>query len=209
MSDILEYKCPCCGGAIEFNSKLQKMKCPYCDTEFDMETVKEFNEAAASQQADDMTWENASGTDWKENETDKMSVYVCQSCGGEIVADESTGASSCPFCGNPVVISGKFSGDLRPDFIIPFKLDKKAAKEGLNKTFTARSFFPRFSKKRTILTRSKASTCHSGFLTQTPLQISAIMPPAPVSGAMMSMTIRKPATTLFSAPEISVSTRFL
>ena len=66
MSDILEYKCPCCGGAIEFNSKLQKMKCPYCDTEFDMETVKEFNEAAASQQADDMTWENASGTDWKE-----------------------------------------------------------------------------------------------------------------------------------------------
>ena len=61
MSDILEYKCPCCGGAIEFNSKLQKMKCPYCDTEFDMETVKEFNEAAASQQADDMTWENASG----------------------------------------------------------------------------------------------------------------------------------------------------
>lgn len=40
MSDILEYKCPCCGGAIEFNSKLQKMKCPYCDTEFDMETVR-------------------------------------------------------------------------------------------------------------------------------------------------------------------------
>ena len=69
MSDILEYKCPCCGGAIEFNSKLQKMKCPYCDTEFDMETVKEFNEAAASQQADDMTWETASGTDWKEHET--------------------------------------------------------------------------------------------------------------------------------------------
>ena len=38
MSDLLEYKCPCCGGAIEFNSTLQKMKCPYCDTEFDMET---------------------------------------------------------------------------------------------------------------------------------------------------------------------------
>ena len=48
MSDLLEYKCPCCGGAIEFNSTLQKMKCPYCDTEFDMETVKEFNEAAAN-----------------------------------------------------------------------------------------------------------------------------------------------------------------
>ena len=62
MSDLLEYKCPCCGGAIEFNSTLQKMKCPYCDTEFDMEAVKEFNEAAANQQSDELNWESASET---------------------------------------------------------------------------------------------------------------------------------------------------
>ena len=36
MTTLLEYKCPNCGGAIEFNSSIQKMKCPYCDTEFDM-----------------------------------------------------------------------------------------------------------------------------------------------------------------------------
>ena len=40
MGNIQEYKCPCCGGAIEFNSKLQKMKCPYCDTEFEIETLQ-------------------------------------------------------------------------------------------------------------------------------------------------------------------------
>ena len=68
MSDLLEYKCPCCGGAIEFNSTLQKMKCPYCDTEFDMETVKEFNEAAANQQSDELNWESASDNSWKEDE---------------------------------------------------------------------------------------------------------------------------------------------
>ena len=65
MSDLLEYKCPCCGGAIEFNSTLQKMKCPYCDTEFDMEPVKEFNEAAANQQADELNWDSASDNSWK------------------------------------------------------------------------------------------------------------------------------------------------
>ena len=52
MSAIKEYKCPACGGTMEFDSTSQKMKCPYCDTEFDMETVKEFNEGAANQQAD-------------------------------------------------------------------------------------------------------------------------------------------------------------
>ena len=147
MSDLLEYKCPCCGGAIEFNSTLQKMKCPYCDTEFDMETVKEFNEAAANQQSDELNWESASDNSWKEDEASGMSVYICQSCGGEIVADESTGASSCPFCGNPVVMSGKFSGTLRPDFIIPFKLDKKAAKEGLTKHLHGKILLPKVFKK--------------------------------------------------------------
>ena len=39
MAAIQEYKCPCCGGAIAFDSTLQKMKCTYCDTEFEMETL--------------------------------------------------------------------------------------------------------------------------------------------------------------------------
>ena len=29
---LQEFKCPCCGGAIRFDSTIQKMKCPYCDT---------------------------------------------------------------------------------------------------------------------------------------------------------------------------------
>ena len=44
MPELLEYKCPSCGGAINFDSSLQKMKCPYCDTEFDMDTLKAFDE---------------------------------------------------------------------------------------------------------------------------------------------------------------------
>ena len=37
MADIMEYKCPNCGGAVNFDSSVQKMKCPYCDSEFEME----------------------------------------------------------------------------------------------------------------------------------------------------------------------------
>ena len=40
MAGMLEYKCPCCDGAIQFDSATQKMKCPYCDTEFDVDTLK-------------------------------------------------------------------------------------------------------------------------------------------------------------------------
>ena len=35
MGELQEYKCLCCGGGIRFDSKAQKLKCPYCDTEFE------------------------------------------------------------------------------------------------------------------------------------------------------------------------------
>ena len=72
-----------------------------------------------------MNWETNAGGEWKADETDGMDVYTCQSCGGEIVADSTTAASKCPYCDNPVVMTGKFSGDLRPDYVIPFKDDRR------------------------------------------------------------------------------------
>ena len=36
MSDMMEYKCPACGGALEFDSASQRMKCPYCDSAYDI-----------------------------------------------------------------------------------------------------------------------------------------------------------------------------
>ena len=48
---------------------------------------------------------------------------------GEIVGDDTLGSTACPYCDNPVVLMGQFSGDLKPDYVIPFKVDKKAAKK--------------------------------------------------------------------------------
>ena len=90
-----------------------------------------------------LKWKQAQ---WQEGEADGLRSYVCKSCGGEIVGDENTAATSCPFCGNPVVMMGQFSGALKPDLVIPFKLDKKAAKEGLKKHLTGKRFLPKIFK---------------------------------------------------------------
>ena len=60
MSTLLEYKCPKCGGAIEFDSASQQMKCPYCDSLFDVETMKSYDEAIKNE-PDKMQWEKTSG----------------------------------------------------------------------------------------------------------------------------------------------------
>ena len=51
MATLQEYKCPCCDGAIAFDTDAQKMKCPYCDTEFEMETLKKYDEELKNQTA--------------------------------------------------------------------------------------------------------------------------------------------------------------
>ena len=76
MSALVEYKCPCCGGAIEFNSNSQKMKCPYCDTEFEIEALKEFTEASQSE-GDSLDWD-CPDSRWGASEAAGMNVYTCK-----------------------------------------------------------------------------------------------------------------------------------
>ena len=143
MAVLQEYKCPCCGGAIAFDSSIQKMKCPYCDTEFEMEALAGYDSELKNAKEDDMSWETSAGSEWQEGEADGLRSFVCKSCGGEIVGDENTAATSCPFCGNPVVMMGQFSGELKPDYVIPFKLDKNAAKEALKKHYSGKRLLPK------------------------------------------------------------------
>lgn len=146
MSAVLKYECPCCGGSIEFDSQSQQMKCPYCETTFDVEAMKQLEEAQKDSTGSEMNWDTQAGSEWEQGETEGMRIYTCKSCGGEIVAEETTGASACPYCGSPVVMSGSFEGDLKPDLVIPFKLDKEAAKAALTKHLSGKKFLPKLFK---------------------------------------------------------------
>lgn len=143
MAGMKDFKCPNCGGNIEFNSTSQSMKCPYCDSEFDINDLAAYDEEVSSQSGDNMNWDDVPVTKWTEDETTGMSVYGCNSCGGEVVMDDNTGMTSCPYCGNPIVVRGRFAGDLKPDYVIPFKLDKKAAISAFEDHLKGKKLLPR------------------------------------------------------------------
>ena len=146
MSVLQQYKCPCCDGAIEFDTQSQKMACPYCGTEFEMETLLAYDNELKNIPEDDMRWDSMGGQQWCEGEADGLRVYSCNACGGEIVGDDTLAATSCPFCSNPIVMMGQFAGALKPDYVIPFKLDKKAAKEALKKHYMGKKLLPKAFK---------------------------------------------------------------
>ena len=118
------------------------MKCPYCDTEYDMETVKEVMNEETEEASDQMEWNTAAGSAWQNGEAGDLVSYICKSCGGEIVCDRTTAATACPYCDNPVVMQEHFAGMLRPDCVIPFKLDKKAAKEAYQNHLKGKVLLP-------------------------------------------------------------------
>ena len=143
MGDVLNFKCPCCGAALSFSGKTGEMTCEYCDASFTMEQAMAAQEAEKEDAASsDMTWttpEQLVITD----ENGKMTGYKCPSCKAEMVADENTAATECPYCGNQAIIPQAFEGMYRPDLVIPFAVDKEEAKSKLNEFTKGKKLLPK------------------------------------------------------------------
>ena len=141
-----ELTCPACKTPLNSEGISGEATCPGCGAEFQMEDLRAYAAQMAEKREDNMNWDTAAGSTWQEGETDGLRIYGCKQCGGEIVADETTGATHCPYCGNPVVLTGHFTGLLKPDLVIPFKVDKKAAIAVLQNHYKGKRLLPKVFK---------------------------------------------------------------
>ena len=162
-SQVTNYKCPACTGPLHFVGASGKLECDYCGTQYEVADIeklyadKEAAAAAASERAEakaeanrqkmaDMEsqgWDTSGlSSDWGA-EADGMKAYNCPSCGAELICDASTAATSCPYCGNPTVVPGQFSGALKPDFVLPFKLSKEDAVAALKNHYKGKPLLPK------------------------------------------------------------------
>lgn len=160
-TQVTNYQCPACTGPLHFVGASGKLECEYCGASYEVAEIealyaeKEEKAAAAQQAAEEANagqnppsengdaWDTSGfSEDWGA-ESDGMRAYSCPSCGAELICDENTAATSCPYCGNPTVVPGQFSGQLRPDFIIPFKLSKEDAVRALKKHYKGKIFLPK------------------------------------------------------------------
>lgn len=151
MPNVMDFKCPSCGGPIVFDSTVQKMKCTYCGTEYEQSILEQYEDALKHMPKEDkFSWNVETDSHWQDGDAD-LAVYVCQSCGGQIVGDPTTMATNCPYCDNPVVLSDKITGDLKPSFLIPFQLTKEQAMEAFRNHIKGKRLLPKdFSKENHI-----------------------------------------------------------
>jgi len=141
--EIKEYKCPNCGGAVKFDSSSQSMKCPYCDAEFTIAALEEYQKQLQAPEKDNVKWDGKDAAKtWEQEELGDLSTGSCPSCGAELLGDKNTVAMVCPNCGNTQIVLRRLTGLLKPEYIIPFKLDRKVAVDALKNFYKGKRLLP-------------------------------------------------------------------
>ena len=169
-AQVTNYQCPACTGPVHFSPEEGKVVCDYCGSVYELSEIEaiyaekeakaakmmeeeDFKESVSEEDGESVEdiregteisgeWDTtALKSDWGEDEAN-MKAYNCPSCGADLVCESSTGATSCPYCGNPTVVPGQFSGTLRPNYVLPFKLDKKGAIKALKKHYKGKFLLP-------------------------------------------------------------------
>ena len=106
---VTNYQCPACTGPLQFDADTGKLGCEYCGSSYstaEIEALYAEKDLAAEKVAEkpETQWDTSVlNSDWGD-EGAAMRVYSCPSCCAELICDENTAATSCPYCGNPILL---------------------------------------------------------------------------------------------------------
>ena len=140
--DTSIYRCANCGGEAIFDAKSQKMVCQYCGSKFDL---AESGKVEEKDLADLISHAKV----WQEAE-----VYQCKSCGAKEIISNQDVAHECPFCGTNNIVKIEELPGLKPQGVVPFKMEKtRVSQIALNwakKKFYAPRAFKKSAKPENI-----------------------------------------------------------
>lgn len=128
MAEVKNYTCKNCGAGLSFEPASGKWNCQYCRSSFNKEELDhQHGDVGAEDLHEDFS---------------ELESYHCESCGAQLIADETTTATFCVYCRNPVVIKEKFKGVFEPRYVIPFKVTKQQAEDIYRGWMKKRIFAP-------------------------------------------------------------------
>jgi predicted RNA-binding Zn-ribbon protein involved in translation (DUF1610 family) len=123
LESVLELPCPSCGGALSYSATKEEINCNHCGF------VKPYDQA--SDMVEELSLDNAVKN--MSHFTPKAihkKVIDCGACGSRIMIEDDAVSVRCNFCGSEKVNESAMDKNLiQPQGVIPFKIDKKTAKD--------------------------------------------------------------------------------
>ncbi len=132
--NTIAYKCPCCGAPLTYSSTANQLECASCGNGYDIEAIEAMHPAEGG------SVQFALPTDtFQTNDAGEMQAYVCKSCGAELMTEETTTATECPYCGSPTILPDRIEGGVKPELVIPFTVTKEQAQQAFNGYFKGKA----------------------------------------------------------------------
>lgn len=125
-------KCPNCLAQLAYNPEDGRLHCKHCNSFFSVDEIE-----ISEEKAQDKVYEQAS-----EEDTIEAKIYLCKSCGAELMINGVEAASFCAYCGQSTIIFDRVSKQKKPKFIIPFKITKEEAEAKIRRKIKKSKFIP-------------------------------------------------------------------
>lgn len=136
-------RCPKCGATdVTLNMKTGKLKCNFCRTEFDDQSVNA--NGGVEELNGEFIGEGATNIIPDEK---VVLTLKCPACGAEVVINTEEAVNArCHWCRHTLSVNEKMPNGAVPDLVLPFKLEKSKAEASIRAFVEKRQFFahPKF-----------------------------------------------------------------
>ena len=133
----IAYQCPSCGAPLAYDAKSGKLECKACGNSYELDLLEAEETAKQGGIQFDMPTET-----FDAGEAAQMQAYICKGCGAELMTEETTTATECPYCGSPTILPERIDGGVKPEKVIPFTVTKEQAQAQFEGYFKGKALLP-------------------------------------------------------------------
>ena len=132
------YQCPCCGAPLAYDGASGKLTCAACQNSYELDVLETMQ---AEQNEEDIRFDvRAEAFDTQDAQ--QMQAYICENCGAELVTEDTTTATECPYCGSPTILPDNIEGGVKPELVVPFVVSKEEAQKQFEDYFKGKKLMP-------------------------------------------------------------------
>jgi LSD1 subclass zinc finger protein len=141
---VSQYPCGSCGAILSYRPGEHTLHCEFCGADTPIPVAdRGAMEAAVREHDYRAALENlASGAP-----TEITRVAHCDACGAEVEFEPNVHSAECPFCATPLVTDTTEDRHIKPQGLLPFAIDREAARQALRRWLASRWFAPNGLKK--------------------------------------------------------------
>ncbi|MFL5763789.1 MAG: zinc finger domain-containing protein [Bacteroidia bacterium] len=132
-----QLDCRECGALLKYAPGTTNLKCEYCGA------ANEIKEAVTETVVEEIDFERFLNENSAGVEKQEIVTVKCGNCGASSTLKPNITSDACPFCATPLVVTGGTTNSIvKPKYLLPFKIDQKAAFQEFKKWVSSLWFAP-------------------------------------------------------------------